>query len=151
MQLDRLTIKSQEAVQAAQRLAEQHRSAELDVEHLGLALLDQAEGVVRPLVERLGVNVASFRPLLEKAVGERPVVEGAAERHPSRGFREVVGRAADLAGQMKDEYISTEHLFLAALAQGDSAFARLARQQGITQDAALKALQAVRAARPAEA
>jgi ATP-dependent Clp protease ATP-binding subunit ClpB len=144
MQLDRLTIKSQEAVQAAQRLAEQHRSAELDVEHLALALLDQAEGVVRPLVERLGASVSAFRQQLEQAVAGRPSVEGAAERHPSRGFREVLNRAADLAGKMKDEYISTEHLFLSALEQGDSAFARLARQQGITQDAALKALQAVR-------
>ena len=144
MQLDRLTIKSQEAVQAAQRLAEQRQSAELDVEHLALALLDQTEGVVRPLLERLGAKVQAFRQELVREVEGRPAVDGAAERYPSRGLREVFNRAADLAGKMKDEYISTEHLFLAALDQGDSAFARLARKHGITQDAALKALQAVR-------
>jgi ATP-dependent Clp protease ATP-binding subunit ClpB len=145
MQLDRLTIKSQEALQAAQKLAEQHRHSELDVEHLALALLDQEEGVVRPLVEKLGVSREAFRDELEREIKRRPAVEGAAvHRSLSRSLQQVLDRAFDLAGQMKDEYISTEHLFLAALDQRDSAVARIARGVGLTHDAALKALQAVR-------
>ena len=144
MQLDRLTIKAQEAVQQAQRMAEQRRHAEWDVEHVMLALLDQEEGVVRPLVERLGASVDALRAGLESALGKRATVEGVAERYPSRVLREMLQRAFTVAEQMKDDYVSTEHLFLSALEQGESDFARLARQAGIQRDAALKALQAVR-------
>ena len=145
MQLDRLTIKSQEALQAAQRLGEQHRHGELDVEHLALALLDQEEGVVRPLLDRLGVNRNAFREELVNALDRRGKVDGAAaSRPPSRGLQHVLNRAYEISGQMKDEYISTEHLFLAALEQKDSDVQRIAKKLGLTYDAALKALQGVR-------
>jgi ATP-dependent Clp protease ATP-binding subunit ClpB len=145
MQLDRLTIKSQEALQRAQRLAEEHRHGEVGVEHLMLALLEQEEGVVRPLVERLGVSRAALQGRLEELLRGRPSVEGAAaQRIMGSDLRQVLDRAFDLAGKMKDEYISAEHLFLAALEQRDSGFARAAKELGITGDGALKALQAVR-------
>jgi ATP-dependent Clp protease ATP-binding subunit ClpB len=144
MQLDKLTIKSQEAIQAAQRIADERRHAEVDVDHLALALLEQPEGVVRPLVERLGVKADALRAQLEGELARRPTVEGVLERYPSRGFREVLQQAVALAGNMKDDYVSTEHLFLAALEARDSAFARVAKAAGVTRDAALKALQAVR-------
>lgn len=104
MQLDKLTIKAQEAVQQAQRLAEQRRHAEYDVEHLILALLDQEEGVACPLVERLGASVEGLRSGLESALGKRATVEGAAERYPSRGLREVLQRAFTLAERMKGQH-----------------------------------------------
>ncbi len=144
MQLDKYTIKAQEAVQGAQKLAEEHRHSEVDVEHLILALLDQADGVVRPLLERLGAPLASLRSGLDQSLQKRGRVQGAAERYPSRALREVLQRAIDIAARMKDDYVSTEHLFLAALEQADSDFAGLARQAGLTRDAVLKALQAVR-------
>ncbi len=144
MQLDKLTIKSQEAVQAAQRVADERRHPEVDVDHLAIALLDQPEGVVRPLLERLGVKADGLRAQLDQELARRPTVEGIAERYPSRGFREVLQQAFALASNMKDDYVSTEHLFLAALEAKDSAFARLAKAAGVTKDAALKALQAVR-------
>jgi ATP-dependent Clp protease ATP-binding subunit ClpB len=145
MQLDRLTIKAQEAVQAAQRLAEQRRHAELDVEHLVLALLDQEDGVVRPLLDRLGVNRDAFRGDLLDLLKRRAVTEGAATtRYPSRAFQQALNQAFDLAGQMKDEYVSGEHLFLAALEAKGSDVQEAAKRQGLSADAALKALQAVR-------
>ncbi len=144
MQLDKLTIKSQEAVQAAQRVADERRHAEVEVDHLALALLDQPEGVVRPLLERLGAKADALRGQLDGELAKRPKVEGVAERYPSRGFREVLQQSFSIATAMKDDYVSTEHLFLAALDAKDSAFAKLAKTAGVTKDAALKALQAVR-------
>ncbi len=145
MQLDRLTIKSQEALHHAQRLAEQHRHTEVDVEHLVLALVEQEEGVVRPLLSRLGVSPDQLKDELAKVLASRPAVEGAAaERYLSRGLRQVLDSAFQIAEKMKDEYVSTEHLFLAALEQKGSDTAKIASRLGLAPDAVLKALQAVR-------
>ena len=145
MQLDRLTIKSQEAVHHAQRLAEQYKHPEVDVEHLVLALIEQEDGVVRPLLGRLGVSADQFKDELAKTLSSRPTVDGSsAERYLSRSLRKALDDAFQIAEKMKDEYVSTEHLFLAVLQQGDSDAAKIASHLGLTQDAMLKALQAVR-------
>ena len=144
MQSDKLTIKSQEAVQAAQRVADERRHAEVEVDHLALALLDQPEGVVRPLVERLGARSDGLRTQVEQELAKRPTVDGVTERFPSRGFRDLLQQAFTLAANMKDDYVSTEHLLLAALDSKEGSFARLAKAAGVTKDAALKALQVVR-------
>ena len=145
MQLDRLTIKSQEAIQAAQRLVSQRKHAEMDVDHLMLALLEQTDGVVRPLVEKLGVSCDAFRAKLDQGMSKRPTVTGAAAtRYPSQHLQTVFNRSFEIAEKMKDEYISTEHLFLAVLELKDGPVAAVAKQLGLTYDGALKALQAVR-------
>ncbi len=145
MQMDRLTIKSQEALHRSQRLAEQHRHSEVDVEHLVLALIDQEEGVVRPLLERLGVSSTSLKTKLDEALKAKPTVEGAAsERYISRGLKHALDHAFDLAEKMKDEYVSTEHLFLAAIEEKNTALSGIAKELGLTPDAVLKALQSVR-------
>ena len=147
MQLDRLTIKSQEALHHAQRLAEQFGHAEVDVDHLALALLEQEDGVVRPVLERLGTPADRLREPLRQTLAARPRVEGgSAERYLSRGLRAVLDASLALAEKMKDEYVSGEHLFLAALQAQDAEIARLAARAGVTTDAILKALQAVRGA-----
>lgn len=145
MQLDRLTIKSQEAVHRAQRLAGQYKHSEVDVEHLTLALIEQEDGVVRPLLGRLGVSADQFKDELFKQLSSQPTVDGSsAEVYLSRNLRKVLDDAFQIAEKMKDEYVSTEHLFLAALQQKDSDAARIASRLGLTQDSMLKALQAVR-------
>jgi ATP-dependent Clp protease ATP-binding subunit ClpB len=145
MQMDRLTIKAQEALHHAQRLAEKRHHAEVDVEHLVLSLVDQEEGVVRPLLARLGVNRDTLRSKLEEALDKKPSVQGAAsERYISRGLKKTMDRAFELAEKMKDEYVSTEHLLLAATEDKQSAWAQASRELGLTPDAILKALQSVR-------
>ncbi|MBN1269337.1 MAG: ATP-dependent chaperone ClpB [Kiritimatiellae bacterium] len=145
MQLDRLTIKSQEAVHHAQRIASQHGHGEIDVEHLVLALIDQEEGVVRPLLERLGADREALKEQIEEALQKRPKVEGAAvEVYISSGLKQVLDRAFAIAEKMKDEYVSTEHLFLACLEQSGSETARIGKKLGLAPDSVLKALQAVR-------
>lgn len=145
MQMDRLTIKSQEALHRAQRLAEQRHHPEVDVEHLLLALVEQEEGVVRPLLGRLGIATGTLQDRLEQALKGKPTVSGASqERYISRALRKVLDHSFELAEKMKDEYVSTEHLLLAAIDDKDSPVAGMARDLGLTPDATLKALQTVR-------
>jgi len=145
MQLDKFTIKSQEAVNRAQRLAEQYHHTEVDVEHLLLALIEQEEGIVRPLLNRLGASPDLIQEQVESVLTARPTVEGAtAERYISRALKEVMDRAFTIAEKMKDEYVSTEHLLLSCIEQSGSDAARIMSEAGLTPDAVLKALQAVR-------
>ena len=145
MQMDKLTIKSQEALHAAQRQAEKRHHAEVDVEHLLLALAEQDDGVVPPLLEKLGVGRAVLQQQLEQILSKRATVEGSgAERYLSSSLRKALEAALTLAEKMKDEYVSTEHLLLAILQAKGSDAARVAQQLGLTPDAVLKALQSVR-------
>ncbi len=139
---DRLTVKSQEALQAAQRLAETERHAEVDVAHLMVALLDQPEGVVRPLLARVGKDAAALRSSLDARLAKQASVQGAAQRGISRALHDVLQKAADEAEAMRDEYVSGEHLFLAAL--DSPPLAAWAREHGLNRDELLKALQGVR-------
>ena len=145
MQFDKLTIKSQEALQAAQRLAEEHGHAEVDVEHLALALLSQEDGIVPPLMERLGVSRDDLSRRLEQALRSRPRVEGAAaQRGLARPLVAVLDAAFEHARRMRDEYVSVEHLVLAVVEAKGGEVGRLTAQAGLTPDAVLKALQSVR-------
>lgn len=145
MQLDRLTIKAQEALHHATRLAERYRHPEVAPEHLLLALVEQEDGMVPSLLQRLGVSTPGLRKDLEDILTAQPAVEGsAAERYLSRELKAVLDAAFDLAGKMHDEFVSVEHLLLAILQQKDSKAARAAGRLGITSEAVLKALQAVR-------
>ncbi len=144
MTLDRLTVKSQEALQQAQRLAEGYAHPEVGVAHLALALLDQPDGVVPSLVDRLGVRAEALRESLDAALQREPRVEGAPLRGVSRGLQTVLRAAEAVAARMKDEYVSGEHLLLAALEAGEEPFAGVAREHGLKSEAVLQALQQVR-------
>ncbi|HEY1595273.1 MAG TPA: Clp protease N-terminal domain-containing protein, partial [Thermoleophilaceae bacterium] len=115
MQIDRFTIKSQEALQAAQRLAAARRNPQVAPVHLLLALLEQDGGVVVPVLKRLGVDPESVRARANEQLDNFPVITGDATAVPELGgaMAEVVRRADEEAREMKDEYVSTEHLLLA--------------------------------------
>ncbi|HMP72112.1 MAG TPA: ATP-dependent chaperone ClpB [Kiritimatiellia bacterium] len=144
MQQDRLTIKAQEALHGAGRIAAEQGHGEVLPEHLMLALVDQREGVVPPLLAKLGVSPAAMTAAIGEGLKGQPKVGGAAERYPSRGFKHVLDRAFEIARTMKDEYVSAEHLFLAALEEKESTLRGVAKDLGLSPDAALKALQSVR-------
>ncbi len=145
MQMDRLTIKSQEVLHRAQRLATERHHAEVDLEHVLIALLEQEEGVVRPLLARSGVKQDALRNRVEELLSKKPAAQGAAaERYLSRALRTVLDRAFELASDMKDEYVSTEHLLLAILEQKDTQVSHIAEELGLTSAAVLQALQSVR-------
>ncbi len=113
MDFNRLTIKSQEAVGAAQELARRSGNPEIYPEHLVLALLDQE--LPRTLVERSGASVADVRARAEAALSAKPSVQGAAAQQPrvSTAFAEVLDHAEEEMRKLEDDYVSTEHLLLA--------------------------------------
>jgi len=145
MQLDKLTIKAQEAVSHARQLATDYGHSEIDGEHLVLSLLTQEKGVVRSLLERLGVSAGALENELLAIVKRRPHVSGATvDVYLSNELKKIFDAAFALAKKMKDEYVSTEHLFLAAIEDGDSELRRVAGELGLTSEAVMQALEAVR-------
>jgi ATP-dependent Clp protease ATP-binding subunit ClpB len=126
MQPDRFTIKSQEAVAAAQRIAAESRNAEVAPAHLLLALLEQEEGLVVPVLRKLSADVDAIVDRTNDAIDKLPTLGGDAEPdvRPSSEFVRVVQRAEKESSAFGDEYISTEHLLL-ALAGSTSAVADL--------------------------
>src|ERR671922_1653766 len=114
MQLDRFTIKSQEALQAAIRLAADRRNTETAPGHLLIALLDQEEGIVRPVLRKIGAEPGAIRSQAGGALDRLPTITaGAREPSTSRELLDVLREAEREAGKLSDEYISTEHLLLA--------------------------------------
>jgi ATP-dependent Clp protease ATP-binding subunit ClpB len=144
MQFDKLTVKSQEAIAAAQRLAGERGHGEIDVPHVMAALLEQRDGVVPPILNRLGVSPQGLREQVERHLESLPKITGAAERTLSRDLRAVLDAAFTLASDMKDEYVSAEHILLAALNHKQGEFAKIADRAGLTSDAVMRALQDVR-------
>jgi ATP-dependent Clp protease ATP-binding subunit ClpB len=126
MQADRFTIKSQEAVAAAQRLASASANPEVAPAHLLLALLEQEDGLVAPVLQKLGVDVAGLRDRARAAIDGLPKLSGDAEPEskPSSAFVKVLQRAERESAALGDEYISTEH-FLLALTDKSSSVADL--------------------------
>ncbi len=126
MQPDRFTIKSQEAVAAAQRLAAEGSNPEVAPPHLLLALLDQEEGVVVPVLQRLGVDAQDARARAHEAIGKLPKLSGntVPDVRPSSEFVWVLQQAEKESTGLGDDYISTEHILL-ALAEPKSGIADL--------------------------
>jgi ATP-dependent Clp protease ATP-binding subunit ClpB len=126
MQPDRFTVKSQEAVAAAQRLASENSNPEVAPAHLLLALLDQDEGVVVPVLQRLGVDAQDARSRAREAIGKLPQLSGntVPDVRPSSEFVWVLQQAEKESTGLGDEYISTEH-FLLALAEQRSGISDL--------------------------
>src|SRR5215212_1246587 len=143
MRHDQFTTKSQEAFAAALKIAASRKHAEAAPEHLLLALLEQADGIVVPVLRKLGAGVEPLRAEVNAALEALPTLATADEPATSRELMTVL-RAADAeAGKLRDEYISTEHLLL-ALADGKGAVADALRRNGVTRDGALKAIEEVR-------
>jgi len=142
MRLDKFTIKVQEALQVAQRRAETLKSPQLEPEHLLEALLWQEEGIVAPLLKKLGVSIDTVRSELDRHFGSQPKVEGAQVSLSPR-LDAVFRQAETEAEQFKDEYISTEHLLL-ALAASDGFAGTLLRKQGADRSDILKVLASIR-------
>ncbi len=113
MAVDQYTDRAQEAIAAAQALAQEREQQIVEPEHLLVALLDAREGVVAPLLERAGADLTALRAETVTAVERLPVVRGASQQHVSQSMRDVLKRAGREAERLNDEYISTEHLLVA--------------------------------------
>jgi len=143
MRWDKLTVMSQEAIQFAQSKAEELGHQELRPEHLLWSFLNQEENIVVEVLAKLGVNVQKIREDLEAQLNKLPKVKGG-EVYISSLLRQIINEAQKEADKLKDEYISTEHLFLTILKDGSSEASRILKQNGVAEEAVLKALMAIR-------
>jgi len=112
IRFDQLTIKAQEALQTSHELAQKQHHAEVDCEHLLTALIQQPEGLVRPLLEKLGLSPDAILKKLDDELNRRPQVHGEVELTLSRSLRAALDAAQTHADKLKDQYVSTEHLLL---------------------------------------
>jgi ATP-dependent Clp protease ATP-binding subunit ClpB len=142
MRLEKFTIKAQEALQAAQKRADGLESPLIEPEHLLDALLGQEDGLVAPLLRKLGVSIESMRSELDRHLSGQPKVRGA-QLSLSPGLDAVFRQAEKDADQFKDEYISTEHLLL-GLAASDGFAGKLLRRHGADKGDILKVLASIR-------
>jgi ATP-dependent Clp protease ATP-binding subunit ClpB len=141
--MDRLTLKGQEALQEASTLAQSHGHAEIGPLHLLLALTAQPEGIVAPILEKLGADPRAVAVKAGERLGAMPRVSGGSELAMSRALLEVLQSAEKVAKEFQDDYVSTEHLLL-AMVRGKSEAAEILRQLGATPDNILHALRDVR-------
>ena len=145
MRLDKLTVKSAEALQNAQGLAERRNHQAVDVEHLLMALLGQKEGVALSLLQKVGVQPTAILDRVEKALDRMPQVTGAAagQAYITPRLKKLIESAEKAAEGLKDEYVSVEHLLI-AMGEDDGETGRIFREFGITKDKILAALVDIR-------
>jgi len=144
MRIDKFTQKMQEALQTAQDLASQANHQEITNEHFLSALLDQSDGITRPLLEKIGTNVEQLRERLRSELERRPKIHGAAvDLRLSNELRSVLDGAEKEMSKLKDEFTSAEH-YLLALAGANVSAAKSLKDLGVTRDKLMQALQQVR-------
>jgi ATP-dependent Clp protease ATP-binding subunit ClpB len=143
MRPDRMTTKAQEAIRAAADLASRRGNPELYPEHIVRAMLDQEGGVGGPLVQKAGADPANLLRLVDAKIDAFPRVSGGAEPNLSRRALTLLQKAEDEAKALKDDYISTEHLLLAAV-KTDREIQGIFEKAGLTYDKLLAAMTQVR-------
>jgi ATP-dependent Clp protease ATP-binding subunit ClpB len=142
---DKFTLKAQEAVQRANELASEHGNPELVPLHLLAALAEDKEGIVSPILEKIGIGAQAVLHETYQAIDHLPKVSGgAAQASLSQAANQLLERAFKEASNFKDEYVSTEHLLLASTQLKRDAAQEILARQGATYDAILKALTTVR-------
>jgi len=144
LRLEKMTVKAQEAVQGAQEVAAQHENQQIEPIHLLAALVAQADGVVPPLLARLGIHTEALHHEMEREIGRLPKVQGFAQQHLGRPLNDVLERAFQEADRFKDEFVSTEHLFLAIASRDREPAGQLLKRHGASHEAILQALAGVR-------
>ncbi len=144
MQFDKLTIKSQEALQEAQSQAGARGHQSLEAVHLLVALLSQAGGSTVPVLQKLGVSIDTLSNELEEALERHPKVSGGAQAQISTELNRILEAAFKQATSMSDEYVSTEHLLLAMAHDESNHAGRILRAAGANQDGILQALMSIR-------
>ena len=143
MDYSKYTIKSQEALQEASSLAMQNDCPEIGAAHVLLALLNQEDGLVSPIVENVGVNPAKLAQDARSLLDTLPKVSGSANVYMSQELQKILSKAEKEMAALKDQFLSTEHILL-AMTESSGSTGDLIKRNGITHDAVLKALKAVR-------
>jgi len=141
---DKLTIKAQEAIQKAKEIAQNENHQEILPEHLLLSLVEDSQGVISPLLERIGANPQMIKNDLTKAISQIPRVYGGNQVYMSPILERVLQEAGKEAKKLKDEYLSTEHLLLGIVNEDKSSVSQILKNYGVTHQKILEALANIR-------
>jgi ATP-dependent Clp protease ATP-binding subunit ClpB len=144
MRLDKFTLKAQEAIESAVASAEKQNHQQVEPEHILASMIEQTDGVTRPMLGKIGVNVQVVLSELEAAIRKFPGVSGFGQRYYGNRTTDVFGKAQKEADRLKDEFISTEHLLL-ALADDKGEAGRILRLHGVERKALMKVVETMRA------
>jgi ATP-dependent Clp protease ATP-binding subunit ClpB len=139
MRLDKFTLRGQEAIQSAIELAEKNQHQQVEPEHLLVAMLEQPEGIVRPILGKLGANVAVILNDTQAAVARFPRVQGG-QQYFSNRMTQIFTASQTQADKMQDEFISTEHLLLAIADEKEGDAGKILRQHGVARDDLFKVI-----------
>jgi len=149
MRLDRFTERAQDAAQRAVEIMARYGHTQVDIEHILMALLEQPEGVIPQILERLGVDVAQIQQRVDDVLRASPKAGiygsgGVGQVFITPRVKRILDLANDEANRLKDDYISTEHLFLAIASERNTPVARILRESGVTKDRVYDAIKDVR-------
>ena len=146
MRLDKLTTKSQEALQEAQEIAHHSSQQKVDCEHLTLALAKQQNGIIPPLLQRAGVDVTSFQADIESTISQLAKIQGisSSDLYYSNELKQSLDSAQTEANAIQDEFLSTEHLLLGLLVKAGNALSRVFKKHNITRNLILNTLSQIR-------
>ncbi len=147
MTFEKFTLKAQEAVARAESISSEHGQQQVEVEHLLLALLTENDGVPAAILQKIGVNRSNIMDRLQQEIDTLPRISGpgaAGQIYISQRLNDVFGEALKLIKQMKDDYVSTEHLFLAVAEEKGCAASRILKDAGVTSDDILAVLKEIR-------
>ena len=143
MNYDQFTIKTQEAIQDAASLAQKNDHGEIGLEHLLSALLNQQDGIVVPIVEHIGVGIASLKNQVENLLSQYPKVTGNAQVRFSSETEKTIAKAESEMFKLKDKFLSCEHILL-SMTKSDGRVGELLRKNGITYESVMESLKSVR-------
>jgi ATP-dependent Clp protease ATP-binding subunit ClpB len=144
MNLNKFTLKAQEAIESAVAAAEKQNHQQVEPEHILASLIEQSEGVTQPMLGKIGVNVQAVLSEVEAAIKKFPQVSGFGQRYYGNRTTDAFGKAQKEADKLKDEFISTEHLLL-AIAEDKQDAGRILRSHGVDRKALMKVIEAMRA------
>src|ERR1700719_2844528 len=144
LRFEKMTVKAQEALQQANDVAARHENQQIEPVHLLEALVSQTDGVVPPLLARLGIRTEALTQEIEREIARLRKVQGFAQQHLGKPLNNVLERAFAEAERFKDEYVSTEHLSLALAGEDRDPAGQLLKRQGATHETILQALTSVR-------
>lgn len=148
MRFDRFTERAQDAAQRAAEIIQRYGHNQIDTEHILLSLIEQPQGVIPQILKKLNVDIEALTDKIDRQLRSSPKANiyggGAGQIFITPRVKRVVDMANQEANRLNDEYISTEHLFLAILSERNTAIARLLAEEGITKDRIIDAIKEIR-------
>ena len=149
MRFDKLTLKVQEALQEAQSLAESYGHQTVEPEHLPISFLKQNEGIIGAILNKLGINSPQIEQELTKYLQKQPSVQGTAagQVYLSPKLNKLLDKALTEAAQLKDQYVSAEHVLIVIAEEKEGQAGKVLRKAGVTKESIFRVLVEIRNAR----